>query len=385
MKKRIAVIGRGTAGSQAVIHFLRHQTNCEIQWYFDDNIPPQTVGEGATLSLPQSLFENINFNYQDLDKIDATIKLGIYKEGWGKGDAFYHDFVPPTCGLHFNAVALQEYISEQVTGKVEKIVKHVESDCSDVDADYIMDCRGKPKSYDEFNKSKYIPVNAAYVTQCEWEYPKFQYSLTIARPYGWVFGIPLKNRCSIGYLFNRNINTLDEVKDDVCNIFEQYDLTPSDNTNYLEFENYYRKQNYTDRVVYNGNTSFFLEPLEATSIYLMHVIQRGAFDLWNGNMILDEALYNYRVAVHEIETMIMMHYCAGSKYDTPFWAYAQDRGEQSIRNALSGDLSFVSAVKKAKDMRGENDQRYYGDYGIWSYPSMYQNIRGLNLNERLWI
>ena len=39
MKKRIAVIGRGTAGSQAVIHFLRHQTDCEIQWYFDDNIP----------------------------------------------------------------------------------------------------------------------------------------------------------------------------------------------------------------------------------------------------------------------------------------------------------------------------------------------------------
>ena len=138
-------------------------------------------------------------------------------------------------------------------------------------------------------------------------------------------------------------------------------------------------------MVYNGNTSFFLEPLEATSIYLMHVIQRNAFDLWNGNMILDEALFNYRVAVHEIETMIMMHYCAGSKYDTPFWAYAQDRGEQSIRNAMSGDLSFVSAVKKAKDMRGENDQRYYGDYGIWSYPSMYQNIRGLNLNERLWV
>ena len=380
--KRIAVIGRGTAGSQAIIHFLRYMPDHEIQWYFDNTIPPQAVGEGSTLSLPKSLFENINFNYSDLDKIDSTLKLGIYKEGWGNGNAFMHDFPPPTAGLHFNAVALQNYIVDYVKDKVQCIDTHV---ADDVDADYIMDCRGKPQSYDEFNKSKYIPVNAAYVTQCQWDYPRFHYSLTVARPYGWVFGIPSKNRCSVGYLFNRNINTLDEVKDDVNHIFEQYDLTPSTNTNYLEFENYYRKQNYTDRVVYNGNTSFFLEPLEASSIHMMHTIQRGAYDLWNGNIILEEALHNYTNTIHEIETMIMLHYYAGSKYDTPFWAHAQDRGEQAINKALKTDRRFVDILHDAMSIKQANYATHNVEYGSWWVGSFCQNIIGLNLNERLWL
>jgi hypothetical protein len=382
MTKKLAIIGKGTSGSQAVIHYLRWMPDCEIHWYFDENIPTQSVGEGSVLTLPRNLFENMNFSYVNLDKIDATLKVGIYKSGWGKtGKPFLHGFPPPDVGLHFNAVALQNYILESVK---DKVTLHNENiSVNDVDADYIMDCSGKPSCYDDFTKSSYIPVNAAYITQCPWEYPKFQYTLTIARPYGWVFGIPLKNRCSIGYLFNRNIDDLSSIKEDVKEIFKQYELNPSEKTSYLEFENYYRKKNYEGNIARNGNNSFFLEPLEATSISLMNMIQRASFDLWNGTTSAEDLNLHYRRNVSEIETMIMMHYFSGSDYDTKFWRYAQDKGQQAIDNAIKYDNRFVEFVKYAIDTKYSNICEKNPEYGTWWAGAFCQNLIGLGLENIL--
>lgn len=381
--KKIAVIGKGTAGSQAVAHFLRQLPNYEIEWYFDDAIPTQSVGEGSTLSLSESLFDNLNFNYIDLDKIDSTLKLGIYKSGWGKtNNPFLHSLFPPNAALHFNAKALQEYIFDRVKDKVSIINTNVKA--SDIDADYIMDCSGKPSQYELFHESSYIPVNAAYITQCPWGYPRFQHTLTIARPYGWVFGIPLKNRCSIGYLFNKSINNVEEVKKDVKNVFAEHNLNPSETSTYLEFNNYYRKKNYTERVVYNGNASFFLEPLEATSISTMHMIQKDTLWLLNDKSRIEEANSLYLREIREIETMIMLHYFAGSIYETKFWEFAQERGTLAIQNALKKDSKFASFITEAIKRKQANlavDTDL--DYGTWTVASFCLNLSGLGISNLL--
>lgn len=380
MKKRIAIIGKGTAGTQSIIHYLRHMSDCEIQWYFDENIPTQSVGEGSTVTLPANLCNNLNFNYIDLDKIDATIKVGIYKSGWGKnGTTFLHDFAPSTVGLHFNAKELQKYIYEKVKDKVTIINKNVISE--DVDADYIMDCSGKPNSYDLFHYSSYIPVNSAYITQCYWDYPRFQYTLTIARPYGWVFGIPLKNRCSIGYLFNKNINNLDDIKEDVQEIFRKWNLIPSENISHLQFKNYYRKQNYTDRVVYNGNCSFFLEPLEATSIDLMNYIQKSAIELWKNNISADQLNTVYIKNIKQIENIIMLHYFSGSIYDTDFWKFAKERGVDLIKDSIKNDPDLALFINSALNIKQSHLNQIHGGYGTWSVRSFHQNLHGLGIRS----
>ena len=107
--KKLAIIGRGTAGSLAAAHFLRH-TDWEIDWYFDNDIKPQAVGEGSNLILPNFLKNCLNFEHHDLSKIDGSFKASIYKEGWGKGQGFHHTFAPPLLSYHFNANKLQDYI-----------------------------------------------------------------------------------------------------------------------------------------------------------------------------------------------------------------------------------------------------------------------------------
>jgi len=382
MIKKLAVIGKGTAGCQSIIHYLRYMPECEIEWYFDPNIPAQSVGEGSTIPFLKNLFLGLNFNYLNLNKIEGSIKLGVYKSSWGNNKSdFLHQFYAPEVAFHFSARGLQQFVFDNIKDKVKIIEKNVSPD--EIDADYVLSCAGKPNSYEKYYKSEYIPVNAAYITQCFWEYPRFQHTLTIARPYGWVFGIPLQNRCSIGYLYNRNINTESDVKEDVQNIFDRFNLTPSQTTSSLTFENYYKKQTHEKRVSYNGNASFFLEPLEATSIGTMDLVQRNAFDIWNGNLSVEDANGVFVKNMIEVEITIMLHYFAGSNYESDFWNFAEQKGRERIELAIKYDPDFVKMIRYAMSKESANLCQDVGIYGSWWAGSWHDNIVGLGIKDKL--
>lgn len=381
---KLAVIGAGTAGSQTILHLVRHFPNHEIEWYFDPNIPTQSVGEGSPLTLPRNLSENLGFDYyKDLHKVDGTIKTGILKENWGrKVQKYFHPFPPPSSAMHFNAKKLQNFIFQSIKNKVKIYEKNVEHE--NIDADYTIICSGTPKTLEEYNKSEYIPVNSVFITQCYWDCPKFDHTLTIARPYGWVFGIPLQNRCSIGYLFNNNINTIEEVEEDVKQVFLDYNLNPSENTNHFSFNNYYKKINYTDKICYNGNSSFFLEPLEATSTAMMNLIQRSVYDILEENLTPNDANILYTTNIKQIQNMILMHYFAGSAFDTEFWTYAEELGTKCVEEEMSLDPKFIEIYI---NMLGKKDitqcHDYNEEYGTWWIGSFLQNIESLGIREKL--
>ena len=368
MNQKIAIIGRGTAGCYAVLFFLK-QTNWDVDWYFDPNISPQAVGEGSTLDLPTNLYHYANFNVDELESIYGTPKLGIKKFNWGSGKEFNHSFTGGDYGIHFTATKLQEWILNFVKNnrRIKIFQSNIEHD--QIDADFIFDCSGKPKSYEEFFQSQYIPVNSVHVNQCPWDGVKFHYTLCVARPYGWVFGIPLLNRCSIGYMYNNNINSLEEVKADIKNIFSQFNLIPGEQTNSFSFKNYYRRKNYQDRVVYSGNASFFLEPLEATSISVMSAIQNIALDYFSKKISEEYANLTYQSQINEVENIIMLHYAAGSIFDNEFWRYAEDRGRKNYATMLANDR-FKRILYNPDILEG---------YGGWPNRSFRINLTNLGL------
>lgn len=383
--KKIAVVGNGTAGALAALHFQNYSNGYELEWYFDPKIPTQAVGEGSNAALPINLQTSAGFSHYQLDKIDGMPKLGIYKENWGTAkDSFYHDFAPPFVGFHFNAKGLQAYLLDHISGQpnVNIIEGHVESPY-DIDADYVLDCSGKPKSMDGFKEAEAIPVNAAYVTQCYWDVPRFYHTLMIARPYGWVFGIPLRNRCSIGYMYNDKITDLDAVKEDVKNVFDAWNLDPSDTTAELHFNNYYREKNFNERVGYSGNASFFLEPLEATSITTMDKIQRALWEHLNDPWAhtIDSINQRYDTYIGEIQRMIACHYYAGSKFKNEFWDFAQEKAAKYLENS---DKVFDDMALRAFDTIDSGMRCPPTDeYGTWPQLSWAVNIDGLGLRNKL--
>jgi tryptophan halogenase len=367
---KIAILGKGTAGSLAFNHF-RHHTDLEIDCIFDSNIKEQSVGEGSTLILPKLLDETLDLKYKDLHLIDGHYKKGIDYINWGNKN-FFHHFPLQTISLHFNAVKLQNLLYEKNINKVNFIDKNIKN-YNDVDADFIIDCRGKPKDYKDYNKGKYIPVNAAYVVHCDWDEPLYDYTLCIARPYGWVFGIPLANRISFGYLYNENINTLKEIEKDLEIVINSYNQIPNGKVNNLKFNNYYKKINYDNKLFFNGNASFFLEPMEATSISTIDLINRNIYDVIYKNINYDQANKKYINWFKQTQEIITMHYYANEKYDTPFWKYAKDLATQCMLN-----------FKEKKDIINNYENNInFGEYGGWYYKSFKENIEGLGIKNKL--
>ena len=255
----------------------------------------------------------------------------------------------------------------------------------ELDTDFVIDCSGRPSDLSGYNVRNEIPVNAVSVTQCYWDGARFTQTLTIARPYGWVFGIPLLNRCSIGYLYNKDINTLEEVQEDVKNIFEEFRLEPSQDGNKFAFGNYTKKQNFTDRVAYNGNASFFLEPLEATSMAVMTRINHWALRVFLGQITPEQANQKYNDELDQVSNMIMLHYFAGSSFETPFWTEAQNRANTYLSNARSNQ-QFVSMIQACN--LPETKQKFVFDnineIGTWGGRSFLMNLESLGIKESLY-
>lgn len=385
--KKLTVIGRGTAGCIAIGHFLKY-TDWYIDWIFDNKTSPQAVGEGSDLIFMR-VMKYFDFQLNDMETIlDGSVKAGIKKVNWGKENReFIHHFEPGMHSYHFNATKLQEFVLQWAKNYSRvRIIDENISNLENLDSDYVMNCSGKPTNYDDYNISEYIPVNAVHVTQCFWDGPRFPYTLAIARPYGWVFGIPLINRCSIGYMYNHNINTLEEVKEDVKNIFSEYNLTPSEVTNSFKFNNYYHKQPFGSKICYNGNACFFLEPLEATSINLIQNNMRRCYDLWNGISSVETITNGYETQVRDIEHMIMMHYYAGSPFDTEFWKVAQSKGEKNMEKFFVYDRAkkLLESVNKLKTKASVPKFGEDFPFGSWSSKSYKENFVGLGIEQKIY-
>ncbi len=373
MTTRLAIIGKGTAGAMAYNHFANY-TNYEIDCYFDNSKKEQSVGEGTTISLPRTLHHTIDFEYHMLPEIDGNYKNGIEYIDW-VNENFMHTFPAPDISMHFNAIKLQEYLKDKNKNRVTFKDTNVEN-IYDINADYIIDCSGTPNKYDNFEFAKYIPVNSAYVRQCNWDYPKYDYTLCIAAEWGWIFGIPLSNRMSWGYIYNQEITEHEVIKQQLLKVIDSYGMKPTRKENRLEFSNYYRKENFFERIAYNGNASFFLEPMEATSLTTVDNINRKVFDILENGADCNKQNIWYKEKFKELQDIIVMHYLGANKYDNEFWTYAKNLAEECLSNT---SYRFKDIIKNVHD----NDYELDNDYGVWGMHSFKQNIYSMNILKAL--
>ena len=379
MSKKITILGKGTAGSIAAAHFS-HYTEDEIEVIYDSNIPEAAVGEGSQLSLPKLLTNIFNLSWLELSKINYNAKQGIMYQNWGANN-YFHNFPIPESAWHFNALSLQNFIKEKIEHKVNYIDKHIKN-VNELDTDYVIDCRGKPTMDNRFAIQHDMVINSAYVVQCPWNYPKIQYTLAIARPYGWVFGVPLSNRLSLGYMYNDKFNTVDEVKKDIEEVLNLLEEEADGKINNLSFNNYKLKQNYSEYQSHNGNASFFLEPLEATSIETIDFINRQTYDLiYNGHTI-DYEQQKLDMWFDETNVIIMMHYAAGSQFDTPFWKHAIEKGWNCLDNAPITFTEQVQNIQRYLDKEIHSNE--LGIFGAgWNLRSQAENLIGLGIYDKL--
>ena len=99
-----------------------------------------------------------------------------------------------------------------------------EIDPKDVDADYVFDCRGKPKDFTDYDELK-NPINAAILAKPNWDVKEAFWSRHVATPDGWTFVIPTdpdspSHDYCVGYCYNTIITTKEEAEKNFTELFD---------------------------------------------------------------------------------------------------------------------------------------------------------------------
>jgi len=365
MKKRIAVVGAGTAGIISLFEILPHVTNnWEVYCVYDPNKPILGIGESTNPNFTMSIQEATRFTLDDMNELDGTIKFGTQYKRWRK-----NDFVNPLFGvgyaIHFNNFKLKDFAFKRFYKYWSKKFKEMHGTVTDVipgktsaqividgrteQFDYVIDCRGFPSDFSDYKMSDCSPVNHCIVYSVPPENQE-PYTDHIAMNHGWMFGIPLQSRSTYGYLFNDTKAS----REDVISEMGEYLGTPlvPENTVEYQFRSYYAKQVYSGRVLKNGNRALFLEPLSATSIFMYiqtvksftdHLALPGTFSEHGINEAFD-------ANVESLEDMLSFFYHGGSELDTEFWRHAKALGQHRLKN--SEVLKYIKEEFKKYDEIG---------------------------------
>jgi len=365
MKKRVGVIGIGSAGIVSLSHLCAWLDNTwEIVSIHDPKTRILGVGESSNPGFVANLESGTGFEYEEnLIDVDGTRKYGTKFINWRK-DACYAPLIEGTQAIHFNTHKLAEFaipkLKERwpqkfkiIEGSVNNVTQDDEQVTITVDDtdhlfDYIVDCRGFPENFDNYTISDCTLINhgVVYKTENKGE----PYTEHYATKHGWMFGVPLSTRMNYGYLYNDTITTKEEAIADLAKFLKIPKAKVAKEVNEFSFKSYYANNIMEGRICKNGNRAGFFEPLSATGIYTYDRIIRAFYDLIKSDKFtVTDLNQTIRNDFEDLETFIRYHYHGGSTIDSEFWKQAKERSTHQ----LQGDFKFHRFYHEMRDLHSK--------------------------------
>ena len=381
--RKIAVVGRGTAGAMAAAHVTRllPEGEHELHHIYDSRIPVIGVGEGSWPSLVRELHQLTGLPHETVQqRLQGTRKYGVAFEGWGRRNRdFTHYFTPQQVSYAYHLSAdfmgdlLQESTrAEHIDARVQKISRTeggavVEFEGRSPETyDLVFDARGFPRELNaaEHINISFIPTNTAVIRRCPEVINANQgepvreptYTRAVARPHGWVFVIPLTAHTSYGYIFNRDLTSLEEVESDFDKLLETEGVKEFEQRAVIPFPNFIHREIYDGAIARVGNAAAFMEPLEATAIVsaqlqvgmVLHMRLNRSPEFLEGDApVVNRFLINNMLCYG---LFVGWHYSCGSSIDSEFWRYARDQAWAGYRRAADPQEVDCNALSKFDDM-----------------------------------
>ena len=381
--RKIAVVGRGTAGSLAAasVTRLHPDGDHELHHIYDSRIPVIGVGEGSWPSLVQELHTLTDLPHETIQqRLKGTRKYGVAFEGWGRRDRhFTHYFTPQqvSYAYHLSADLMGELLhestrAEHVDAKVVDITRTDGGALVEFEGrapqcyDLVFDARGFPRELDPERHIdiSFIPTNTAVIRRCpptideepEGGVRQHTYTRAVARPHGWVFVIPLTVHTSYGYIFNGEVSSLAEVEADFDEFLEADGVSEFEQRAVIAFPNFVHRRIYDGAVARVGNAAAFMEPLEATAIVSAQLqigmvlkmrLNRPPEHVERDAPVVNRFLINNMLCYG---LFVGWHYSCGSKYDSEFWRRARDHAWAEHRQAADPAAVDCAALEKFEEM-----------------------------------
>lgn len=209
------------------------------------------------------------------------------------------------------------------TGYVKSLVLE---DGREINSDFIFDCSGFSRIFVEKTyKSKFssfkdfLPVKKAIPFFIENKNITPSYTEAISMNAGWLWKTPVGGRFGCGYVFDSDYITVDQAYDEVSNLVGE-DIKIN---RVIDFESGYFDTPWNKNTLSIGLSSGFLEPLEATSIWLTVISIHLLIENIGGMIHRDEKVvseYNtlFKKKVESILALVRLHYHT-KRNDTDFW------------------------------------------------------------------
>jgi tryptophan halogenase len=293
-------------------------------------------------------------------------------------DAFRYDPITrfarhSNFALHFDARLLAEFLKTVAISRgiirVEGIVDDFFSDEAgnitsisleskkDIPCDFVFDCTGfKRLIIGKHFKSTWkshsdvLPVNTAIPFFIENETDNIEpYTEAIAMKHGWVWRIPVQGRYGCGYVFDDNYTDIETAKEEIREYFGPDVIFPRT----FKFNAGCYEKIWINNCVAVGLASGFIEPLEATSIWLstsMLIDLAESFDQLEEMNIDNIDHYNetFLERTDDIVDFLCLHYLTQRK-DSKFWEEYPTRPFSSRINRLV--VKWQSRIPSNIDIR----------------------------------
>ena len=331
MKNKLAIVGAGNAGCISALHWRLYEPDLEIDLYHDSvHHPIERVGQGTTIPVTGLISTCLDFNWFN-NPIGATLKTGILYKNWGtKKDHIFHDFYSmDQVSIHYTPKKLSDAVLS--SRKFNVIEQKITDPEKEIDANFIIDCRGR-KARDKDNLDTIInPINSVLLASL----PKRDLLWTEAQatPNGWTFVVPVEDKLSLGYLYNADLTSKEEATKDFQERFGVKEIEHS-----MKFDNYCSFNPFVgERTLLNGNQCAFIEPLEATATGLYLWIARVGYDRFINKVDIPQCLHLLHKEVNTIANFVLWHYKTGSKFDSPFWNYVKTLPFTPIEKPTQGE------------------------------------------------
>jgi tryptophan 7-halogenase len=372
-RRRIAVIGAGTAGILTLAHLCTWlDESWDVVSIYDPNKPILGIGESTNGEFVALLERATHFGLgkqEDMDALDATIKFGSKFSGW-REQSWINPLLDGNTAIHFNNFNFRQFVFAKLEklwpkqfsvleGDVKGLVQHPDRvtltlDATEHEFDFVVDCMGFPTSYDGYTLSQCTPINRCQIHSIQ-EYTYEPYTDHIATANGWMFGVPLKSRKTFGYMYNDTITPKADAQADMKRMLGVDNL---DDKEYI-FNSYYANTIINGRVLRNGNKALFFEPLVANSMFIYITTAKLFTSYIQGQMNQQDANAFFVRIVQELEDIISYYYQGGSTHTSQFWDYAiyHTRTRLAEREAFKEIMTSYRTLKRQGLL---NTGRVYG-------------------------
>jgi len=377
MKKKLAVIGAGSAGIQTLCHFLywlpSHEW--EVTLIYNPDIPALGIGESTNGSFTGTIKLGLDFELSDFPDIDATFKYGTRYVNW-RDHSFVGALIVGSYALHFNTNKLKDFAISRFHKVWGEKFNEIHTNVNDIqqtselvsvftddkvhEFDYVINCTGFPKDFNNHDVYKDHIVNHGLIHNIPGDFSSMQFTDHVATQDGWMFKVPLSTRLSHGYLFNDNITTVEEAK---VNFAKEIGVEVSDLQDIeYSFTAFINNNIIDNRVCNNGNQAFFFEPMFANSLMNYNLFSRNFYDVIVGNSTPEIANRRCLKQCYDTRDTLYFKYHGGSIHDTDFWKKAKEYKTSWLTSETFYELKKVATVNNEAGWEKLNSPILYSWY-----------------------